>query len=112
MLKPLSKALQQIRAQSRLLYLLIAFRVLQPASPEVPNRVRLPQLSRKVIPKNCFRATENIFHKVCIGKKNYSEFAVGVSQRVSGEIATIASFLVTFLDLYVKFPGTRETIRE
>ena len=39
-------------------------------------------------------------------------FAVGVSQRASGDIATIASFLLTFLDLYVKFPGTPETIKE
>ena len=39
-------------------------------------------------------------------------FAVGVSQRESGDITTTARFLVTFLDLYVKFPGTPETIKE
>ena len=38
-------------------------------------------------------------------------FAVGVSQRVSGDITTTASFLVTFLDLYVKFPGTPENYK-
>ena len=91
--------------------MLIAFRVQQPAGPEGPKRVRLSQLSRKVIPKICSRETETIFHKVCVGKRN-SEFAVGVSQRVSGDITTIASFLVTFLNLYVKFLGTPGTITE
>ena len=27
-------------------------------------------------------------------------------------LVTITSFLLTFLDLYVKFPGTPETIKE
>ena len=90
---------------------LITFSVQQPAIPEGPKRVRLLQFSRKAIPKNCSRGTETIFHKVLKGKRN-SEFAVGVSQRVRGDITTIASFLVTFLDLYVKFPGTPETINE
>ena len=71
----------------------------------------MSQLSRKAIPKNCSRENETIFHKVCIGKRN-SEFAVGVSQRASGDIATIVSFLLTFLDLYVKFRSTPETIKE
>ena len=77
---------------------LITFSVQQPAILEGPKRVRLPQLSRKAIPKNCSRENETIFHKVCIGKRN-SDFAVGVSQRVSGDITTTASFLVTFLDV-------------
>ena len=37
---------------------------------------------------------------------------VPVSQRASGDIATIVSFLLTLLDLYLKFPGTPETIKE
>ena len=82
-----------------------------PAIPEGPKRVRLSQLSRKVIPKNCSRGTETIFHTVCIGRRK-SEFAVDVSQKVRGDITTITSFLLTFLDLYVKFPGTPETIKE
>ena len=90
---------------------LITFSVQQPAIPEGPKRVRLSQLSRKAIPKNCSRGTETIFHTVCIGRRK-SEFAVGVSQKVRGDITTIASFLLTFLDLYVKFPGTPETIKE
>ena len=90
---------------------LITFSVQQPAIPEGPKRVRLSQLSRKAIPKNCSRGTETIFHKVCTGRRK-SEFAVGVCQKVRGDIATIVSFLLTFLDLYVKFPSTPETIKE
>ena len=85
---------------------LIIFIVQQPAIPEGPKRVRLSQFSRKAIPKNCQRATETISHKVCIGKRN-SEFAVGVSQKVRGDIATIASFLITVLDLYRKRSNKR-----
>ena len=43
------------------------------------------------IPKNRSSVTENIFHKVCMGKRN-SELAIGVSQRVSGDTATIGKF--------------------
>ena len=87
---------------------LITFNVQQPAIPEGPKRVRLSQLStaRKAIPKNCPRGTETIFHTVCIGRRK-SEFAVGVSQKVRGDIATIASFLITVLDLYRKRPNKR-----
>ena len=48
----------------------------------------LPQLNSKAIPKNCLRVTETIFCKVCMGKRN-SKIAVGASQRVTGDIATI-----------------------
>ena len=61
------------------------------ASPEGVKRIYLPQLNRKAIPKNCSRGTETIFHKVCMGKRN-SKIVVGVSQRVTGDVATIGKF--------------------
>ena len=85
---------------------IITFSVQQPAIPEGPKRVRLSQLSRRAIPKHCSGGTETIFHTVCIGRRK-GEFAVGVSQKVRGDIATIASFLITVLDLYRKRSNKR-----
>ena len=65
--------------------------VLFAASPEGPKRICLPQLNRKAIPKNCSRVTETIFHKVCMEKRN-SKIVVGVSQRVTGDIAMMDKF--------------------
>ena len=57
------------------------------ASPEGLKRVRLSQFNRKTIPKKRSRVTESFF----MGKRN-SEIAVGVSQRINGDTATIGKF--------------------
>ena len=65
--------------------------VLFAASPEGVKRIYLPQLNRKAIPKNWFRVTETILHKVSMGKRN-SKVVIGASQRVTGDIATVGKF--------------------
>ena len=65
--------------------------VLFATSPVGPKKICLPQLNRRAIPKNSSRVAETIFHKVCMGKRN-CKIVVGVSQRVTGDIATIGKF--------------------